>query len=126
MDIFTGWQAANNTALVLKYGDPKKDMSKGTSGSYLFTNRYHFGIERNIATCKWFKVERRVKLLSKLSHQMPNDDILYLILFRLNIVGGFNVNHIVRSSYENVPRSFSRGTHTSTIIDKIAHHFYRN
>lgn len=115
---FAGWQAGDNTSVSIKYGDPQKDLTKGRFSLGAFTNRFPLGVGRYVTTCKWFKSERRIKLLKNLNNDVPNDNILYLILFRLNAVAGISLNRKVESSNENSLESFSYGTYEYNVVNR--------
>lgn len=62
---FVGWHVADNTSFGLTYGDPKRDLWRGRFTTSIGTHRIPLGAGRHLATCKWFKLPKREKILMR-------------------------------------------------------------
>lgn len=117
--IFGGWRAGSDTGFGFLWGDAKRDFVKGRLTSSSTSFRFPIGIEKTIATKKWGKINRRTEILKNISGS-KNEDVLYLILFRLRILSGFSYSYTPPATYDNELQSFSYGTYTYNVIDRTS------
>ena len=118
--LMAGWHGGDNTAVSIKYGDPEKDLVKGKVNVGTFTSRFYLGAGRYLTTVKWFRSERRIGLLKNVKNDLPNDDILYFVLFRLRATGGISFDHKVKSSNENTDHAFGYGSYHYDVVNRDA------
>jgi hypothetical protein len=108
--LFGGWRASDDTGFSIKYGDRHQDYIEGRLSIATYTSRIPIGFMRTLSTQKWFKMNRRSAIFENISGT-KNEDVLYLILFKLRMLAGISYNNIVPSTYENELRGFSYGTY---------------
>ncbi|MCU0420514.1 MAG: hypothetical protein MUC38_12750 [Cyclobacteriaceae bacterium] len=110
--LFAGWQVADNTSFGLTYGDPSRDLWRGRFTTSIGTHRIPVGAGRYVATCKWLRLHKREGALMRLDKRAVDNDMIYLLLFRFNVIGGVSVNYV---NGQQDARGFSRGTLDYTI-----------
>jgi len=115
--IFGGLRVSDDSGFGFLYGDTKRDLVKGRLTSSTNAFRFPFGIEKNVLTKKWGKIDKRTEILKNISGS-KNEDVLYLILFRLRILTGLSYNYTPPATYDNALRSFSYGSYTKNILDR--------
>jgi len=107
---FGGWRASDDTGFSFKYGDKQQDSYSGRFSSASYTSRIPVGFMRYLSTQKWFKMKRRSAILENISG-VKNEDVLYLVLFKLRLLAGVSYNYKVPSTNENEVVGFSSGTY---------------
>jgi hypothetical protein len=115
--IFAGWRTSNDTGFGIRYGDIDKDFEKGKLSVASNTIRFPIGFQKHISTHKWFEVKRRADILKNISGD-KNEDILYLVLFKLRVLAGVSYNYVVPATNDNQLESFSSGTFLYTVNNR--------
>ncbi|HRG80333.1 MAG TPA: hypothetical protein PL167_12005, partial [Cyclobacteriaceae bacterium] len=72
---------------------------------------------RYLSTQKWFKLKRRSAILENISG-VKNEDVLYLVLFRLRLLAGVSYNYVVYATDDNQLEGFSSGTYLYTVNNR--------
>lgn len=112
--IFAGLRTSNDTGFSIRYGDPDKDFLKGGLSTATHTTRFPIGFQKHVSTHKWFKLKRRSAILENISG-VKNEDVLYLVLFKLRLLAGVSYNYVVPATNDNQLESFSSGTFLYTV-----------
>ncbi len=112
--VFGGWRASDDTGFSIRYGDRHKDNFEGRLSVASYTSRIPVGFMRYLSTQKWFNVKRRSAILENISG-VKNEDILYLVLFKLRLVAGLSYNYVVPATNDNQLEGFSSGTYLYTV-----------
>ena len=115
--IFAGWRAGSDTGISFLYGDINTDYQKGRYSTSSYTSRLPVGVQRHLTTQKWFKLTRRGTTFKNIAGD-KNEDMLYLVLFRLRMLAGFSYNYTVPMTDDNQLSSFSSGTLTYNVIER--------
>jgi hypothetical protein len=113
--IFGGWRASGgDTGFSFKYGDRYKDYIEGRYWTASGTKSIPVGFMRYLSTQKWFKMKRRSAILENVSGK-KNEDVLYLVLFKLRLLSGLSYNYVVPATNDNQLDGFSSGTYLYTV-----------
>lgn len=111
-DYFIGWHVADDTGFGIRYGDKVAHGFEGKLSVGSHTSRGIIGFRRHLLECRLFNLGRR----STRPHD--DNDLLYLILFKLRLTGGMSYNYIVRSHDENNIQFFSYGEFTADVVNR--------
>lgn len=115
--LFGGVKASQNAGFSFKYGVPSRDYSKGRFSTTSYTPSIPVGFIRHLSTQKWLKLKRRSAILERISGN-KDEDVLYLILFKMRLLAGVSYNYVVPATYDNQVRSFSYGRYLYTVKDR--------
>jgi len=113
--IFGGWRASGgDTGFSFKYGDKQQDSFYGRLSVASGTKSIPVGFMRYLSTQKWFKMKRRSAILENISG-VKNEDVLYLVLFKLRLLAGVSHNYVVPATNDNQLDGFSSGTYLYSV-----------
>ena len=115
--LFGGVKASENVGFSFKYGDRQQDSFYGKLSVASYTPSVPVGLMRQLSTQKWFKLKRRSSIIENISG-IKYEDVLYLILFRLRLLGGLTYNYVVPATDDNQLDSFSAGTFLKTVSNR--------
>ena len=115
--LFGGVKASENVGFSFKYGDRQQDSFYGKLSVANYTPSIPIGFMRHLGTYKWVKLRRRSAIIENISGK-KNEDVLYLILFRLRFLGGVSYSYVVPATYDNQLDSFSSGTFLKTVNNR--------
>lgn len=111
---FAGWQAGN-TGFSYKYSDRYTYNFEGAVSNGLYTSRVPIGVNKDLCVIRIGKIKKRAELLDKMSNNSLSHNFTYLILFRLQALGGISFDKIAPSTYENQWTDFFYGRQYFTI-----------
>jgi len=115
--LFGGVKASENVGFSFKYGDRQQDNFYGKLSVASYTPGIPAGFMRHLSTQKWFRIKRRTAILERISEN-KNDEVLYLVLFKIRLLAGVSYNYKMPSTGENELRSFSSGTYLYTVNNR--------
>jgi hypothetical protein len=107
--LFGGVKASENVGFSFKYGDRQQDNFYGKLSVASYTPGIPAGFMRHLSTQKWFKLKRRSAIIENISG-VKNEDVLYLVLFKIRLLAGLSYNYVVPATYDNQLDGFSSGT----------------
>ena len=114
--VFTGW---NNGGIGYSYSILNLDGTRSYRQSDIATiQHFPLGFQKHLKTVKWGKLIRREKLLN---NSYNRDDLLYLVLFRLRVMGGVQVDYKNKSSSEGVPYVYEGQSGIFTTLYTVSH-----
>jgi hypothetical protein len=115
--LFGGVKASENAGVSFKYGVSSIDYRWGKFSTVSYTPSTPVGFMRHLSTQKWLKLKRRSVILERITGN-KNEDVLYLILFKLRLLAGVSYNYIMPATGENELSGFSNGTLLFAVEDR--------
>jgi hypothetical protein len=115
--LFGGVKASENVGFSFKYGDRQRDSFYGKLSVANYTPSIPIGFMWHLSTQKWVKLKRRSAIIENISGE-KNEDILYLLLFRIRLLGGVSYSYVMPATYDNQLDSFSAGTFLKRVNDR--------
>ena len=115
--VFTGW---NNGGVGYSYSARDlKGRRQYRHASFATTQRFPVGFQKQLKTVKWFKSNRRQAIFRNI--EKKNDELLYLLLFRIRLMGGAQLEYKNRSTNEGVPKTHQANSGAFTTLYDVDH-----